>query len=167
VTVHSGASGSGGGVVVLTVASNTGGPRSGTATIAGQTFTVNEGAGACGALDVTSKVSVSGTGLTYIPFSTYDYSQTITVSSSSDIFGPVYLVLIGEPTHYGYPNDSGLIGGGSTTSCFSSPGDYLILISGTDLVPGHPVGVPLVWFKQSLGGVIRNSFKVLSGTPSH
>ena len=44
VTVHSGASGSGGGVVVLTVAPNTGGPRSGTATIAGQTFTVNEGA---------------------------------------------------------------------------------------------------------------------------
>ena len=165
--MHSGASGSGGGVVALSVASNTGGPRSGTATIAGQTFTVNQGAGACGAVDVTSQVSVSGSGLTYIPFSTYEYRQSLTISSSSDIFGPVYLVLIGEPTHYGFPNDSGLIGGGSTTSCFSSPGDYLILISGTDLVPGHPVGVPLVWFKQSLNGVIRYSFKVLSGMPSH
>ncbi len=165
--VHSGASGSGGGVVVLTVAPNTGGPRSGTATIAGQTFTVNQGAGACGALDVTSEVGVSPSGLTYIPFSTYLYSQRITVSSSSDIFGPVYLVLIGEPTYYGYPKDSGLYGGGSTTSCFSSPGDYLILISGTDLVPGHPAVVPLLWFKQGAGGVIRNSFKVLSGTPSH
>ena len=68
--MKSGSSGSGGGVVVLNVAANTGGPRSGTATIAGQTFTVNQGGGACGALDVTSKVRPYKSGITWIgPFS--------------------------------------------------------------------------------------------------
>jgi hypothetical protein len=44
VTVTSGASGSGGGTVQLTIAANTGAGRTGTVTIAGRTFTVNQGA---------------------------------------------------------------------------------------------------------------------------
>jgi len=47
VTVTSGASGSGNGTVGYSVAANTGGARSGTLTIAGQTFTVNQEAQSC------------------------------------------------------------------------------------------------------------------------
>jgi hypothetical protein len=45
-TIASGASGSGNGTVTLNVAANTGGARTGTATIGGQTFTVNQAAAA-------------------------------------------------------------------------------------------------------------------------
>ena len=45
-TITSGASGSGSGTVNYTVAANTGGARTGTLTVAGQTFTVNQAAGA-------------------------------------------------------------------------------------------------------------------------
>jgi len=44
ITVTSGATGSGNGTVTLNVAANTGGARSGTVTIGGQTFTVNQAA---------------------------------------------------------------------------------------------------------------------------
>ena len=77
-TVASGASGSGGGVVVLKVAPEYRRGPFGTATIAGQPFSVTQGAGACGALDVTSQVSVTRTQLVPIPFSTM-FSQNITV----------------------------------------------------------------------------------------
>src|SRR6185436_5545001 len=43
ISVSSGASGSGNGTVRLTIAANPGAARSGTATIAGRTFTVNQG----------------------------------------------------------------------------------------------------------------------------
>jgi hypothetical protein len=167
-TVKSGASGSGGGMVVLNVAPNTNGARFGTATIAGQTFSVTQGAGACGALDVTSQMSVTRSGLTWIPFTSYYYSQTITVrnTSGSVIHGPVYLVLLGEPTHYGYPNDSGLLGSQVLTTCFSTQGDYRLLVSSGDMQAGQSVGIPLVFFTQRISGGIQYQTKVLSGTPT-
>lgn len=45
ITVKSGASGTGSGSVVLTIAANSANPRTGTATIAGQTFTVTQSTG--------------------------------------------------------------------------------------------------------------------------
>ncbi len=110
---------------------------------------------------------MQGDGLTYIPSSTYLYSESITVrnTSGSVIRGPIYLVLIGLPTNYGFPNDSGLFGPQLITTCFSSQGDYLLPLSG-DLLPGQRVGLPLVFFTQSLSGWIRYSTKVLSGQPS-
>src|SRR5262249_14986453 len=57
-SVASGASGSGTASVSIHVASNTGGARTGTVTIAGQTFAVSQGGGACGALDVTAGTSL-------------------------------------------------------------------------------------------------------------
>ena len=54
-TINSGTSGAGTAAVVLHAAPNAGGARSGTATIAGQTFTATQGGGACGALDVTGQ----------------------------------------------------------------------------------------------------------------
>ncbi|MEA2992351.1 MAG: hypothetical protein QOD40_1271, partial [Alphaproteobacteria bacterium] len=47
ITITSGSSGSGSGTAFYSVAANTGAARSGTATIAGQTFTVNQAAAAC------------------------------------------------------------------------------------------------------------------------
>ena len=166
-TVNSGASGSGGGVVVLRVAPNAGGPRSGTATIAGKTFSATQGAGACGALDVSSQMQVTRNGLNLIYPSSYLYSSSITVTNrGSSIFGPVWIALIGLPTNLGFPNDSGLLGSQRLTTCFSSPGDYLLLVSGFDMAPGQSIGIPLVFFTQGFGGGLQYSTKVLSGTPT-
>jgi YVTN family beta-propeller protein len=168
-TVLSGASGSGNGSVTLHAAPNSGSALTGTATIAGQTFSVTQaapGASACGALDVSLQTQVQRSQLTPRPWSNL-YSESITVrnTSGSVIRGPLFLVLIGEPTHYGYPNDSGLMGSQLITTCFSSQGDYLLPFSG-DLQPGQAAGLPLVFFTQSFTAWIRYTTKVLSGQPS-
>ena len=169
-TVLSGASGAGSGSITLHAAPNAGAARTGTVTIAGQAFSATQaapGATACGAVDVSSQTNVQPGQQIPIPWSNY-YSQSITVrnASGSVIRGPVFVVTIGEPTHFGFPNDSLLIGGGPTTSCFSPLGDYLLLVSG-DLQPGQIVSIPLVWATQSFTASIRYSTKVLSGIPSH
>jgi hypothetical protein len=161
VTVHSGGSGSGGGVVVLTVAANTGSSRSGTATIAGQTFSITQGAGACGALDVTSQVRVYQSGLSWIPFSTYEFSESITVYTSES---NLYLVLLGLPNHQPYPYGTGIFGNQLITTCFSSQGDYMIPLPTP--ISGQ-TGVPMVLFSQSLSDSLEYSVKILSGRPSH
>jgi hypothetical protein len=170
VTITSGASGSGGKVVVLNIAPNSGAARSGSATIAGQTFSINQGAGACGALDVSSQVFVTESALVPDFLSFTNFSQTITVknTSASVIHGPVYVVLLGEPSHYPpVPSlhNSFLLGSQAVTTCFSSGGDYLLLVSG-DLSPGQTTGYGLAWYKETFGA-IAYSTKVLSGTPSH
>lgn len=55
ITVTAGASGSGNGSVELTVAAHSGGARSGTVTIAGRTFTVNQGTGCSYAIAPTAQ----------------------------------------------------------------------------------------------------------------
>jgi hypothetical protein len=159
-----------GATVVLHATSNTTSERSGTATIAGSIVKVTQGAGACGALDVTSRVKVTQGGLTWIPPSTL-YGQTISLlnSSSSVIQGPVYLVLLGQPSHNppGFPLDysnSGLVLPPPLTTCFSPKGDYLLPIA-TNLQPGQIVTKSLTWI---VGYFATASFspKVLSGTPS-
>jgi len=168
-TVTSGASGTSNGAVVIQAAANAGGQRSGTLTIAGQTFSATQsapGATACGALDVTSQVAITDNGHSnWIP--PHEYSGTITIrnSSGSVIHGPVYLVLIGEPTHYGSPNDSFLLGNQLETTCFTALGDYLLPVSG-DLQPGQTAGYGTGWITQTFGR-IAYSIKVLSGAPSH
>jgi all-beta uncharacterized protein len=169
-TVTSGASGTRSGAVVLHADANTGGPRTGTAMIAGQTFSVSQGAGACGAVDVTSRVRVDRGGLTYVPFTSYLYSGNITVgntgSPASAIPGPLFLVLEGLPTAFGYPNDSGLNGPQTKTTCFSPEGDYLIPFSGGSLPYGRFVTLPLMFFTQRVSGTINYKPRVLSGQPS-
>ena len=58
-TITSGASGTGNGVVGFSVAANTGAARSGTLSIAGQTFTVNQSAGTPGSLAITTPPNLS------------------------------------------------------------------------------------------------------------
>ncbi len=163
--------GSGNGAVVVHAAANTGGPRSGTVAIAGQVFTVNEaapGASACGALDVTSQVMpISDTSHSHwIPPNEYTGRIVFRNNSGSVIHGPVYIVLVGEPTHFGFPNDSFLLGNQLITTCFTPLGDYLLPVSSGDLQPGQPATYGTAWTTQTFGR-ISYSLKVLSGTPSH
>lgn len=160
-------SGNGAANIFITAAANTSGPRSSTVTIAGQTFTVSEGAGACGATDISRETSVSSSGLSWIWNTDKWYSQTITVTNGtrSTIPGPIYLALIGTPTHNGYPNDLFLLGNQIITRCFSPQGDYLLLVSGS-LSPGQSVGLPVIWVADSAFVPVRYTPKVLSGAPS-
>jgi hypothetical protein len=156
------------GAVILDVAPNTGRARTGTVTIAGQTFTVSQGGGACGALDASSGARVRRSGLTYIPFSTYLYSESITVtnSSASVLHAPLYLVLVGVPNHFAPPNDNGAIGALQTT-CFTPAGDNMFRLFGEDLQPGQSTVIPILFFTHRFFGGIQFQPKVLSGTPSH
>lgn len=170
-SVTSGASGAGNGAVTVNAVANTGGARSGTVTIAGQTFSVTQaasGATACGAIDVTSQVAITDTSHSHwIPPNEYSGSIVVRNNSGSIIHGPVYLVLVGEPTHYGSPNDSFLLGSQLETTCFTAQGDYLLPVSPSgDLQPGQTAGYGTGWITQTFGR-ISYSLKVLSGTPSH
>jgi len=163
ITVKSGASGSGGGVVVLDVAPSPGGFRSGTATIAGQTFSVTQGAGACGAVDVTSEMTVKQSGLTYVFPSSLGELVTVKNNSGAAVNGPVYLVLLGVPD-----NGNGVLGGSqSLTTCYSPQGDYLLLASANSMPAGQSVVLPLLFSTQGFGVGVEYTTKVLSGKPSH
>src|SRR5439155_13531433 len=92
ITITSGASGSGNGTVGFTAASNSGGPRSGTLTIAGQTFTVNQ-AGTCSyAISPTSQsmairggagTPVTVTAATGCPWTATSNAPWITITSGA------------------------------------------------------------------------------------
>jgi hypothetical protein len=168
VTIKSGASGSGGGTVVLSVAPQAGASRSGTVTIAGQTFSITEGAGDCGAVDVTSQIGTYKSGLTYIWESSYEYSEYISVINISlqTVPGPIYLALLGLPNHQPPPNGNNLLSGGVLTTCFSPQGDYLMPVSRDSMTPGASIIVPLLLSTDSLGGSLGYTIKVLSGLPN-
>jgi hypothetical protein len=167
-SVATGASGQGTGAVTLKVAVNSGSARTGTVTIAGQTFTVSQGGGACGALDVTGETRALGGGYSYIPFTTYLYSGTITVTNTSaqTLHPPLFVVLVGLPNHLPYPSGDGVIGAAQTT-CFTPAGDAMYLLPTGDLPPGRATAVAPLFFTQSLFGGISYQLRVLSGTPTH
>ncbi|MCC6586718.1 MAG: SBBP repeat-containing protein [Bryobacterales bacterium] len=171
ITITSGSSGSGGAIVTLNVQANTGAERSGIATLAGQAFTVVQSASFCGALDVSSKVQVVRGFLRLLssPFATRIYQQDVTVknTSSTRIAGPVYVALLGLPTHYHSTiQDSGLLTppkGTTLTKCVTPEGDHLVPF-GTELVPGQSVSLTLTFVDGGYG--LYYSSKVLSGNPS-
>ena len=171
-TVTAGATGSGTGAVTLHAAVNTGGPRSGTATIAGQTFSVTQGGGSCGALDVTLQMPVVIGGLTWIPPTSTLYGEQITLrnASTSVIHGPVYLALIGEPTHI-QPDPNGwfntaLVSQPPLTYCFSVQGDYLQPVWSGNLQAGQTVSVYLTWVRDIFAASPSFTYRVLSGQPT-
>jgi hypothetical protein len=177
--------GSGNGTITLRAPANTGGQRSATVSLASVNVPVIQsapsstgpvgGSDACGAVDVTSQFRFSNTGLTPVPFGNWnEYTQTVSITNTSGtaIRLPVFIVLVGEPTHLGYPDDTFLLGNGSVTKCFSA-GDYLVLPSpegsgtgATTMPPGQTASAPLLWYKQSLAGPIRYVPRVISGTPN-
>jgi hypothetical protein len=164
-TVKSGASDSGGGVVVLNVAANSGTARSGTATIAGEMFTVTQGAGACGAIDETSLLSFSQGGFYHIglPASNlYDEKISITNTTGSAINGPLYYVFIGLPNAQG----AGLTDADGVTYCFSPSGSSMLSVAAGGLAPGQSVTEIPTFLNPPFSGSLDYTPKILSGTPS-
>ncbi len=151
-TVQSGGSGNGGGVVRVKVAQNTGGIRSGTVTIAGNTYSVTQGAGACGALDVTSQYSVNLGG--FVWESPTLLWEDLVVRGPAPL-GPLYLVLLGQPNHQPPPNDTFLYGVSTLTTCFSSQGDYILPIPNTTATPTG-ASIPVLW-GLGAGGFLFNT----------
>jgi hypothetical protein len=173
-SIGSGASGTGTGAVVINAAANSDGSRSGTVTIAGQTFSATQqsaaSASACGAVDVTPQMSVSKGGLQFVPPAGSNlYSQVVTLrnSSAAVIHGPVYLVLLGEPTRdaRGSNYNTGLVNQPALTTCFSA-GDYLQPIWSGDIQPGQQIPGTLTWIRGVFAPSPSYLIKVLSGTPS-
>jgi lactonase family protein with 7-bladed beta-propeller len=147
------------------------GAQPGSLAITGATINAGPNAtttgGSCGATDVSSQVRVVRSGMNYLPFSTYEYSENITVSNSGlAISGPLYLVLDGLPT-----SSKGLLGNQLVTHCgTTSPmGSYLIPLVfnlvGGELPQGASTGVPLVFASQDPFGIAYTT-RVLSGTPN-
>ncbi len=92
ITVTAGGSGSGNGTVTVSVAANSGGPRAGTVTITGQTYTVNQAAATCTyAINPTSQAaptqggsfSVQVTAQSWCNWTASSNAAWITVTSSS------------------------------------------------------------------------------------
>jgi hypothetical protein len=80
--VSGGASGNGSGTVQMTVDAHTGGARSGTATIAGRTFTVNQGAGCSFAINPTGQNVGAGPGTVVVNVSAADSCGWTAVSNA-------------------------------------------------------------------------------------
>jgi hypothetical protein len=176
ISVTSGADGAGNGVIVLHAATNPDGARTGTVTIFNlrdhsqdQTVSVRQSPGGpvtCGrAVDVSSKVQVRLGGFVWVPWSTYTYTETFTVTNTSGavIHGPLVLVLIGLVHNLPYPN--GVFVNGPLTHCFSSQGDVWEIVWPGDLPPGQTQGTTVGIFTQSPAGNIQYQWKVLSGIP--
>jgi hypothetical protein len=168
-TIFSITPGETGAVVRVRAAANTGAPRTGTVLIAGQTVTVKQGIDACGAVDVTSEVSVTRSGLTPVSFGgTNSLTQTLRVtnSTSRSIRGPLFAVLVGMPNGRPYPYGAFLQGSQGMTTCFSSGGDYLLLLTAVDLPSQRNTGYQMLWVRQSAFAPISYTVKILSGFPS-
>jgi hypothetical protein len=141
-----------------------------------QSSASSTGAGSnfCGAVDLTSQFSFHTTGLSSVPFGNWnEYSENISITNNGPAVAlPVFIVLMGEPTHFGYPDNSALYGGGAVTLCFSA-GDYLVLPSpqgigsiATSMPTGLTASAPLLWVKQSAAAPIRYIPHVISGIPN-
>ena len=84
ITITSGASGSGNGTVNFTFAANTGPARTGTISVAGQTFTVNQAAGCAASINPTSQTvgAAGGTATSVAVTSTAGCAWTATSNAS-------------------------------------------------------------------------------------
>jgi hypothetical protein len=171
VVVQSGATGQGRSAVVLNVLPNPSGFRSGTVTIAGNTFTVNQQAGrsgggnACGAVNETSVLTLVQGQIAAEPPGPNLYYQDISITNhtGTTINGPIYLVLIGLPNSSG----AGLTTGYTPTYCFSSFESSLVLISSGGIAPGGRI-VTSLYFVTPLPPFPSLNYTpvLLSGAPS-
>lgn len=163
VTILSGSSGSGNGSVKISVGPNSGAPQSGTVTVAGRTVTVNQGASACGATDVSDRVSVwQSTPLPTFPlFDEETRSAVLHNGSGQTIPGPIYLVTDGLPSAM-----TTLVSpAAGLTYCHSPNGSYLVLVSLNGLAPAESA---TIWLYFVPGAIAPSPYttRVLSGTPS-
>ncbi len=138
ITVTSGASGTGSGTVNYSVAANTGAARSGTLTVAGQTFTVNQ---------TTSTISLGQPFFVDGRANVWDAGRT---TPSSGILPPSYRFTPGAGKVITFSNVTG------TAEC-SGPGSVCPTMSGPDGAPGGFSGGAL-GPTQGLSGIIDRSF---------
>jgi uncharacterized protein (TIGR03437 family) len=121
ITVTSGVSGTGDGVVGFAIAANTGASRSGTLTIAGQTYTVNQNAGTPGSIAITTSPNLAPGNV----------GSTYSVSLSATGGKPPYTwTLSGSlPPGLTLNGSQGVISGTPTT-----PGTFGFALTATDTV---------------------------------
>jgi hypothetical protein len=179
VTIASGSSsGSGNGSVSFTIAANAGTPRTGTLTIAGQTYTVTQSASACGATDVSNKISVSRDAF-LAGFLDNSWTETVTLSNNTGqtIAGPVYLVMDGLPrtggtcTEIGVTNPTCNVTSASlVTFCQSPNGSDLVMFSSGPMTSGQSIKNNLSFLPGPSVGTLATgfnyTFRVFSGTPT-
>jgi hypothetical protein len=157
------ATGAGAGGVRFRVAPNTGTPRTGHLTIGGEVFPVTQDAGACGAVDVTGDVNVLKNGLTPIwgNINQFSTSFRVTNTSAAPIRGPIMAVLVGLPNQRAF-----VLGTQGLTTCFSAAGDYLVLLTASDLARNANTGYQFIIARQTTTAPMGYTVRVLSGIPS-
>jgi hypothetical protein len=176
VHVIAGSSGSGNGTVVIQADSDAGSFRSGFITIAGEPFAVSQSASACGATDVSSQVSVAR-GPILSEFIGGYYHETVTLrnNGTTNVSGPIYLVLDGLPltsssrcgSFLGQAQTCGVTLA-SLTYCQSPTGSDMVLFS-HGLGPGQAIGGDLTFVPGIAGGAQPPGWyttRVFSGTPN-
>ena len=168
-------SGSGSGTVILTAMPNTGSLLSNSLTIAGKGFLASESAPACGATDVSDKVSVSqGALLPASPVNTALYDRQITLTNSSGVIpGPIYLVIDGLPNST-LPGCSSVNGGqcglepaAPLTHCLSPNGSSLVLWRNSALAARESSTAGFTFYLgRSALSLEGYKTRVFSGTPN-
>ncbi|HTW65364.1 MAG TPA: putative Ig domain-containing protein [Bryobacteraceae bacterium] len=109
ITITSGASGTGNGTVAYSVGADASAARSGTLTIAGQTFTVNQGSGNAGALTITTPANLPG--------GTVNQSYSATLAASGGVPPYTWSISSGAlPAGLSLNASTGLISGAATTA---------------------------------------------------
>jgi uncharacterized protein (TIGR03437 family) len=173
IVITSAASGTGNGTVSYTAGADAAGARSGTMTIAGQTFTVNEGAGVGGVLTITTPANLPGGAVNQ------SYSATLGVSGGNPAY--TWAITSGAlPAGLVLNASSGLISGAATavgTTSFTatvtdSNGNVASMVfsltitatSSTFVItnPSFPNGVISVAYSQALtsaGGEVTPFFE--------
>jgi hypothetical protein len=139
ITVKTGASGTGNGSVVLTIAPNVANPRSGTATIAGQTFTVNQSAGLVAAFEMVDLGSQPGATTDCRFRSTTGRSNTCTLRSTSFTFDSTAIVSYSWNVQYTYGSIKTFNGTGSSIDITDTCGQT----QSTDDGAANPLSVSL------------------------
>lgn len=104
ITITAGGSGSGNGTVNYSVAANTGSARTGTMTIAGQTFTVDQSAAGGGTFSISGKVSFGRGSLSGV---TMTLSGAANVATTTDSLGNYAFTSLGNGTYTVTPDKTG------------------------------------------------------------
>jgi hypothetical protein len=139
ITIKSGASGTGNGSVVLTIAPNQGNTRSGTVTIAGQTFTVNQAAGLVAQFQLFDPASQPGATTDCRFRNPTSQPSTCTLRSTSFTFDATAIVSYSWNIQYTYDTVKTITGTGSSIDIVDTCGQP----QATDDGVANPLSVSL------------------------
>jgi len=150
---------SGNGTVSFVINANSGAARSGFAFVAGKTFTLSQDAGVCGAIDISSEMTVQGSFPNLVPFTQYFYSGYFNViNRSGQLLRNLYLFV-----HLG--SGYSVYGDQLVTTCLSPGGDYLIPVGALQANGQYSsLALPII-IATSFPEVPFYSTRVLEGLP--